>query len=280
MNELQIFNYEGANVRTVWRDGEPWWVLRDVCAVFGETDHKRVKQRLDEDEVGGAKVPHPQSDGKELDITVVSEAGLYSALFAMRPGKARGVSEEYIAERQEKLRRFKRWVTHEVLPSIRRTGMYATVEAAEKLLNDPDFLIGALEEIKAVRAKNAALTETVQDQQKQIAEMEPKAKYCDVILACPDAVTVSVIAKDYGWSAIRLNGFLHDNCIQYKQGRTWLLYQRYAGMGYTCTHTHNYTGEGGASRASVHTLWTQRGRLFLYEFLKDCGVLPLMEVSR
>jgi len=280
MNELQVFSYEGANVRTVWREGDPWFSLKDICAIFGETDHKRVKQRLDEDEVGGAKVPHPQSEGKELDITVVSEAGLYSALFAMQPGKARGVSEEYIAERQEKLRRFKRWVTHEVLPSIRRTGMYATVETAERLLNDPDFLISALEEIKAVRAKNTALTETVRTQQERIAEMEPKAKYCDVILACPDAVTVSVIAKDYGWSAIRLNGFLHDNCVQFKQGRTWLLYQKYAGKGYTCSHTHSHTGSDGNPRASVHTLWTQRGRLFLYEFLKDCGVLPLMEVSR
>ena len=157
MNELQIFNYEGNQVRTVRRDGETWWVLKDVCEVFGESDHKRVKQQLEEDEVGGAKVPHPQNEHKSLVVSVVNESGLYSALFSMQPQKARGVSEVYIAERQEKLRQFRRWVTHEVLPSIRRTGMYATPAAAAELLNNPDVLIRALEEIKAVRAKGSVI---------------------------------------------------------------------------------------------------------------------------
>jgi len=155
--------------------------------------------------------------------------------------------------------------------------MYATVETAERLLNDPDFLIGALEEIKAVRAGNTALAETVRAQRRQIAEMAPKAKYCDAILACPDAVTVSIIAKDYGWSAIRLNAYLHELGVQFKQGDIWLLYQKYADQGYTCTNTLNYEGKGGELRATVQTRWTQVGRLFLYDLLKNNGVLPLMD---
>jgi len=229
---------------------------------------------LDDDEKGYTQMDPP---GGVQRLAVINEAGLYSLLFAMQPAKARGVSDAYIAEREEALRKFKRWVTHEVLPSIRRTGMYATVETAERLLNDPDFLIGALEEIKAVRAGNTALAETVRAQRRQIAEMAPKAKYCDAILACPDAVTVSIIAKDYGWSAIRLNAYLHELGVQFKQGDIWLLYQKYADQGYTCTNTLNYEGKGGELRATVQTRWTQVGRLFLYDLLKNNGVLPLMD---
>jgi len=108
---------------------------------------------LDDDEKGYTQMDTP---GGVQRLAVINEAGLYALLFAMQPAKARGVSEVYIAEREEALRKFKRWVTHEMLPSIRRVGMYATPDAVEKMLNDPDFLIGALEEIKAARAKNSA----------------------------------------------------------------------------------------------------------------------------
>jgi prophage antirepressor-like protein len=156
-NELQVFTYEGNEVRTVQRDGETWWVLKDVCDVFGETDHKRAKQRLDGDEVGGASVPHPQNPEKSIEVSVVNESGLYSLLFAMQPEKARGVSDEYIAERQTKLKAFKRWVTHEVLPSIRKHGAYMTAPTIDKILADPDFGIRLLTELKAEQVRNATL---------------------------------------------------------------------------------------------------------------------------
>ena len=120
MTELKVFNYENANVRTVQRDSEVWWVAKDVCDVFGESNRNRAMQLLDEDEKGYTQMETP---GGNQQIAIVNEAGLYSLLFAMQPTKARGVSEEYIAERVETLRKFKRWVTHEVLPSIRKTGM-------------------------------------------------------------------------------------------------------------------------------------------------------------
>jgi len=152
-NNMRIFNYEGNRVRTVQRDGAPWWVAKDVCDVFGESNRNRAMQALDDDEKGYTQMDTP---GGVQRLAVINEAGLYALLFAMQPAKARGVSEVYIAEREEALRKFKRWVTHEMLPSIRRVGMYATPDAVEKMLNDPDFLIGALEEIKAARAKNSA----------------------------------------------------------------------------------------------------------------------------
>jgi len=109
--------------------------------------------------------------------------------------------------------------------------------------------------------------------------MQPKASYYDVILNCKDAVSITTIAKDYGKSGQWLNEYLHTLGVQYKQGNIWLLYQKYAQSGYTCTRTHNYLGNDGEIHAKVHTYWTQKGRLFIYELLKAHGHLPLIEQS-
>jgi phage antirepressor YoqD-like protein len=114
-------------------------------------------------------------------------------------------------------------------------------------------------------------------QEKQLAELLPKAGYFDVVLACKDAVAVSVIAKDYGWSAKRMNNFLHACGVQFRQGETWLLYRKHAQKGYTATKTHLHPGKDGDPHSSVHTYWTQKGRLFIYETLKAKGHLPRME---
>ncbi len=107
--------------------------------------------------------------------------------------------------------------------------------------------------------------------------MRPKAGYYDVVLACKDAVAISVVAKDYGWSAKRMNAFLHERGVQFKQGKIWLLYQKYAQNGYTDTKTHVHTGRDGEPHSEVHTYWTQKGRLFIYEMMKTNGFLPLIE---
>ena len=136
-------------------------------------------------------------------------------------------------------RRFKRWVTSEVLPTIRRHGVYAV----DEVLANPDTLIEALLQLKAEREINQALKETVAVQNQQIVEMKPKASYYDVVLNCKDLVAISVIAKDYGWSANRMNQYLHQTGVQYKQGnKIWLLYQKYAEMG-TPTQRHTATQE-------------------------------------
>lgn len=114
-------------------------------------------------------------------------------------------------------------------------------------------------------------------QSQQINELKPKASYYDVVLNCKDLLSISVIAKDYGWSAIRLNEYLHKKGVQFKQGKTWLLYQKYAVKGYTSTKTHEYLGNDGANHTNVHTYWTQKGRLFIYDLLKNDGIVPLIE---
>lgn len=260
MNKLQVFSYEGNEVRTVRMGEETWWVLKDVCEILNLTTPAKVSERLEEDEVSLTHIT--DSIGRKQETTVVSESGLYNVILRSEKPEAK---------------KFKRWVTHEVLPSIRKVGLYATPETAEKLLSDPDFLIEALRELKAIRAKNAVLSETVSIQNQQIAEMKPKAGYYDVILACKDAVAITTIAKDYGKSGQWLNDYLHTLGVQFKQGNIWLLYQKHAEHGYTCTRTHNYTGTDGEQHSKVHTYWTQKGRLFIYELLKSHGWLPLIE---
>jgi prophage antirepressor-like protein len=259
MNALQAFSYEGQDVRTIQINGAPWWVLRDVCNVLGISNSRDVVARLDDDEKG---VDTIDTLGGKQEMTVINESGLYSVILLSRKPEAK---------------KFKRWITHEVLPSIRRVGVYATPEAARKLLEDPDFLIQALQEIKAVRARNSTLTEIVNVQKQQIAELKPKASYYDVILNCRDLVSITTIAKDYGRSARWLNGYLHRLGVQFKQGHIWFLYQKYAEEGYTSTKTHSYLGRDGQTHSKVHTYWTQKGRIFIYELLKAQGILPLIE---
>lgn len=259
--KLQNFSYEGTQIRAVQRNGNILWVLKDVCGVLGIEKHRDAATRLDEDERESVVV---DTLGGRQEMTAITESGLYSIILLSRKPEAK---------------KFKRWVTHEVLPCIRRTGMYATVETAEKLLADPDFLISALEEIKMVRAKNAVLSETVSIQKQQIAEMKPKASYYDVVLNCKDAVSITTIAKDYGKSGQWLNDYLHHLGVQFKQGSIWLLYQKHAQKGYTCTKTHSYPSKNGEMHSKVHTYWTQKGRLFIYELLKSNGYLPLIEAD-
>lgn len=131
-------------------------------------------------------------------------------------------------------------------------------------------------QLESIQNQNNLLENTVAVQTQQIAEMTPKASYYDVVLNCKDLVSMSTISKDYGWSAAKMNRFLHENGVQFKQGDIWLLYQKYAENGYTSTKTHTYLDDGG-QHTKVHTYWTQKGRLFIYELLKKDGIYPQVE---
>lgn len=117
-------------------------------------------------------------------------------------------------------------------------------------------------------------------QSQQIQELQPKASYYDVVLNCKDLLNISKIAKDFGKSARWLNGFLHDAGVQYRQGDIWLLYAKYQDQGYTSTKTQTFGGSDGEAHSRVHTYWTQKGRLFIYDLLKKEGILPVMERTK
>lgn len=258
MSELQVFNHaEFGSVRTITVEGESYFVGKDVAEILGYSNtRKALADHVDEEDKGVTKCDTP---GGVQDLTVINESGLYSLILSSKMPNAK---------------KFKRWVTSEILPTIRRHGLYAM----DEVLANPDILINALLELKAERERNANLQAVVAVQNQQMIEMQPKVSYYDMVLNCKDLVAISVIAKDYGWSATKLNQYLQQKGIQYKQGgKIWLLYQKYAEKGYTSTKTHSYPGSDGITHTKVHTYWTQRGRLFIYDLLKADGILPLVE---
>lgn len=164
-------------------------------------------------------------------------------------------------------------VMDEVLPTIRRHGMYAT----EELIANPDLAIQAFTALKVERAKNAELESTVQQMDKVITELTPKADYADRILSSNDCMTVTQIAQDYGLSAVSFNRILSRAGIQRKVGEQWILYAEYQGKGYVQNKTYDYEKANGTTGTKLSTVWTQKGRLFLYNRLKEIGVVPEME---
>ncbi len=152
----------------------------------------------------------------------------------------------------------------------------------EESWNSPEAVMAralqfANQQIALVKHQNAELSCTIAVQNQQITEMKPKASYYDVVLNCKDLISTSAIAKDYGKSAIWMNRYLHEKGVQFKQGDIWLLYQKYAENGYTSTKSHSYPGSSGEVHTKVHTYWTQKGRLFIYELMKADGMPPLIE---
>lgn len=258
--ELQVYrNAEFGSVRTTTIGGQPYFVGKDVAGILGYANtRKALIDHIDEEDKDDVTIR--DAIGRNQTMTAINESGLYSLILSSKMPNAK---------------KFKRWVTNEVLPAIRKHGLYVT----DDLIADPDLAIAAFTALKEEREKNKELMAAVAIGQQQIAEMKPKATYYDVVLKCRDAVNISVIAKDYGWSAMRMNEYLHEKGIQFKQGDIWLLYQKYAPNGYTKTNTHIYEDSKGIQHTKVHTKWTQKGRLFIYEQLKADGIYPQIELE-
>lgn len=175
-----------------------------------------------------------------------------------------------IKANNETAERFQDWVTSEVLPSIRKHGAYMTNEKIEEILLNPDTLIKVATELKNEREKNVLLTQ-------QVSESRPKADYYDKIMQSKSLVTITQIAKDYGWSAQQMNDKLHLLGVQYKIGHQWVLYAKYQDKGYTFSTTVDIKKKDGSNDVRMNTKWTQKGRVFIYTLLKEVDILPTIE---
>lgn len=255
MNELKVFeNAEFGEIRTVEIEGKPYFVGIDIAKALGYSNpSKAVIQHCK----GVTKTGIPSQGGKQ-ETNCIPEGDLYRLITH---------SELPSAEK------FESWVFDEVLPSIRKHGMYAI----DELINNPDLAIQALTALKDEREKNRALSEEVNVKNQLIGELKPKADYMDRILKNTGLVTITQISKDYGMSGQAMNDLLHNLKIQYKQSDQWLLYKDYQSCGYTHSETINFVHKDGRPDVKMNTKWTQKGRLFLYQILKANGVLPVIE---
>jgi len=250
-------------------DGQIWAGVRWMCDGIGLTkgQMQNERNRIHEDKVlskGERNLVLPTKGGNQSTLCLkLDYVPLWLAKIAITPKMEQETPE--LAERLEQYQlKAKNVLADAFLPG-------------RKVVMLPKDYPSALRALADEVEKNNALTEQVSVQRQQIAEMKPKVTYYDVVLNCTDLVPTSVIAKDYGWSATRMNRYLHSIGVQYKQGNVWLLYQNHAQMGYTSTKTILNEDRDGNMHAFPHTYWTQKGRLFVYEQLKNNEVYPLIE---
>ena len=235
----QIFkNAEFGQIRTCMVNGETYFVGKDVASALGyKNASKAMADHVDDEDKGVTK---RYTLGGNQEMTVINESGLYALILSSKLDSAR---------------RFKRWVTSEVLPAIRQNGRYELEQHNRQLTN-----------------RNALLEEIN-------AQQKPFTDYARTILSSTQTVTITQIAQDYGFTAIRFNELLCDLRIQHKVGGQWILYTPYLNKGYVQSFSSYFVKADGEVQVKLHTRWTQGGRLFLYEELKKAGILPLIELG-
>lgn len=265
MNELQIFrNPAFGEVRTISINNEPWFIGKEIAEILGYSNTRdAIALHIDDEDkrlIQRSQIPTLEIPNRGMSI--INESGLYSLILSSKLPEAK---------------KFKRWITSEVIPSIRKHGAYATDEVIEKVLESPEFGIQLLTSLKNEREKNKELSAELVKKSDLIETLQPKAAYYDLILQCSGLLPVTDIAKDYGMTAQTFNKKLHELGIQYYQSGRWYLYAKYEANGYTQSKTTNFAKKDGSQGCSTHMYWTQKGRLFLYDFLKEHGILPAIE---
>ena len=254
--DLMVFNNDKfGNVRVVMKDGKPYFVGKDVALCLGYANTVDALKC----HCKGIAYSTILTNGGTQNMIVISESDLYRLVFGSELPSAI---------------EFQDWVCEEVLPSIREKGYYSIAPVQDKrasllmsIIDAPDDVTRAL----AVKNYTDCVTAPLKE---QLAEQAPKVEYCDAVLNSYSGVTTTVIAQDYGMSAQKFNKLLMKLHIQYKQGNTWVLYREHKGKGYTESETIVKNGY-----SVVSTRWTQKGRQFIYETLKDAGILPVKEIN-
>lgn len=229
MNELQLFQKDGFKVRVIERDGEPWFVAKDVCEILEIEKHRDAISRLSGSMRGSVVV---DTLGGRQEMAAISEAGVYKLVFTSRKPEAE---------------KFTDWLATEVIPAIRKHGGYLTPAKIEEVLSDPDTIIKLATDLKIER-------------QKRIEAEKTNA----ILMHVNKTYTATEIAKELGYkSATALNNELERRKIQYKQNDTWVLYSRYADKGYVDIKQEVLDN----GKVIYHRKWTQLGREFLIKLL-------------
>lgn len=264
MNELQVFqNPAFGSVRALNIEGEPWFVGKDVAEILRyERTTKAVADRVDAEDRMMIDGKTQSQFGIELGQRggwLINESGLYSLILSSKLDSAKA---------------FKRWVTSEVLPSIRKTGGYiaGSADMSDMEIMSKAFLIAQ----RTICERDAAIKRLESDNRAmsaEIAAFAPVRGYVNEILSSPGTLTTTQIAADYGMSARKLNGILREEKIQHKVNGQWILYREQMEKGYTKSVTIPIKHRDGTPDTKMHTQWTQKGRLMIHGILTRRGVL-------
>ena len=264
MSNLQLFDFEGNEVRTLRINDEPYFVGKDVANILGYTHGARdINVHVDAEDMLKSQI---RTAGQNREQIVINESGLYSLILSSKMPNAK---------------RFKHWVTSEVLPAIRKHGAYMTDEKAFNVVNNKDGLADLLQQAADQLKEKDIKIEEIEAKNKNLAiqleESNKKASYLDVILGTPDLLATTQIAADYGYSAMAFNKLLKSVGIQHKVNGQWILYKAYMGKGYVASKAFTFQDHRGRDRSRTTTYWTQAGRKLIYDVLKDNDILPLIE---
>lgn len=245
MDSIQIFHSEQfGDIRTAGNSENPLFCLSDLCKALNLTTPAKVSKRLDDEDV--TSIHTPTTSGNQL-MTFVTESGMYTVILR---------SDSPLAKPMQK------WVTSEVLPSIRKQGGYIAStpeETPEEIM--AKALVVAQSTIDRMKEQNRS-------QSRELIQSAPKVEYFDTVLQSQSTYCTDQIAKEFGMTAIALNRILFAKEVQFKRGDQWVLTAKYAGRGYTKTKTHSYTDADGYIRTKMLTVWTEAGRLFIHKLLK------------
>ena len=239
MNNIQIFqNQEFGAIRTISNEqGEAMFCAKDVCDTLGYNNSRdALRNQVEADDV--EKFDTPTKGGKQK-LNYINESGLYALVLFSKLDSAK---------------RFKHWVTSEVLPSIRKQGGYMMASPDE---SDEVILARALQIMQA----------TLQRRDELIAKLQPRAEYADHVLDSITCITTTQLAKELDMTAQELNRLLCEMRIQYWQSGQYLLYADYARQGYAKNRTHSYRGHDDTLRTNTYLVWTERGRDFIHRLL-------------
>ena len=259
-NQVKIFNNpQFGEIRTAGTADNPLFCLADVCSALG-LSAKGVNQRLNKEVISNYPL---ETAGGIQQALFVNEDGLYDVILDSRKPEAKV---------------FRRWVTGDVLPTIRKTGGYIT---ATPEMSDAEILAKAVlvaqttianreTRIKQLESENA-------EQRTLIEQMQKGNDYLNVILQSKGTLATTQIAADYGMTAVRFNKKLNEMRIQHKVNGQWILYSNLMGKGYVHSKTITFYHSDGRPDTRLCSEWTQRGRMFLYDALKEIGILPLIE---
>lgn len=260
-NQVTIFNNpQFGEIRTAGTADNPLFCLADVCRVL-DLQPSRVKDRLGDGVISSN--PIPDSLGRMQNTNFVNEDGLYDVILDSRKPEAK---------------MFRKWVTSDVLPTIRKTGGYITTTTE---MSDAEILAKAVlvaqttianreTRIKQLESENA-------EQKTLIQQMQKGNDYLNLILQSKGTLATTQIAADYGMSAVKFNKKLNEMRIQHKVNGQWILYSNLMGKGYVHSRTISFTHSDGRPDTRLCSEWSQRGRMFLYDALKEIGILPLIE---
>ena len=241
MNEMMTFrNLEFGAIRTMSNEqGEPIFCAKDVCDALGyKKTRNAVIQHVDEDDKTSALIQGVGSNYKTQAI-FINESGLYALI---------------LSSKLESAKRFKRWVTSEVLPAIRKQGGYLIAKKGE---SEKEVMKRAMEIVKTTLAKR----------DEQIARLKPRAEYADSVLDSINCITTTQLAKELGMSAQELNRRLCEMRIQYWQSGQYMLYAEFARQGFAKSRTRRHVCKHGIVMTEMYLVWTERGRNFIHRLL-------------